>query len=379
MTTSISKFQPDYDREHPGIQLKWRLDERGFKIVDFAKRCGRPTKTISEIISGNTSITPETALQFEKVLGESAAMWLALETKYQLHRARTFEKTKTESLDAVTWVKKFPVKEMASHGFLSNKPDKSSVVDDLLRFFGVSSISAWDEYWATRVNLAWFKQQNANKVNSYGVAAWMRQGEILANSILEHGPDFTDYTESKFRSVLSEIRELTCSPWKEIQDEFIKLCASAGIVVVLIPSLPKTGLRGAAFWIRKDRPVILLSDYLKTEANIWFAFFHEAAHILLHSKKTVFLDQNDMGTSEREIEAEADRFSANALIPQTLIDNYKSNHGSLKKHVSISLIQKIALDINIDPGLLLVRLQWEKAIPVNYRITSKLRRVISFD
>jgi len=43
----------------------------------------RPYKTINEIIRNKTSITAETALQLEQVLGIPASFWLKREQRYR--------------------------------------------------------------------------------------------------------------------------------------------------------------------------------------------------------------------------------------------------------------------------------------------------------
>jgi addiction module HigA family antidote len=48
--------------------------------AELAERAGKPEKTISEIISGKAAITPETALQLERVLGVPASFWNNLES-----------------------------------------------------------------------------------------------------------------------------------------------------------------------------------------------------------------------------------------------------------------------------------------------------------
>ena len=46
---------------------------------------------------------------------------------------------------------------------------------------------------------------------------------------------------------------------------------------------------------------------------MWFSFFHEAGHIVLHGKRASFLDD---GKHEGDQEQEADRFARNLLIPE---------------------------------------------------------------
>jgi Zn-dependent peptidase ImmA (M78 family) len=64
-----------------------------------------------------------------------------------------------------------------------------------------------------------------------------------------------------------------------------ELCAGAGVAVVFVPALPKTGVSGATRWINSNKALIQLSLRYRTDDHLWFTFFHEAGHILLHGKK----------------------------------------------------------------------------------------------
>ena len=81
------QFKPDY-AVAPGSVLKERLEVQGITQAEFARRCGRSAKQISEIVAGKTRIEPKTALQFEKVLGVDASIWIGIDSIYQIHRAR---------------------------------------------------------------------------------------------------------------------------------------------------------------------------------------------------------------------------------------------------------------------------------------------------
>ena len=52
----------------PGELLAETLDSLGLKQAELARRTGRPVQAINEIVKGVKEITPETALQFERVL-----------------------------------------------------------------------------------------------------------------------------------------------------------------------------------------------------------------------------------------------------------------------------------------------------------------------
>ena len=87
MASPTDRYRPDY-AVPPGWVLAERLDVQGVGRAEFARRCGRSPKLISEIISGKAPLDPETALKFEKMLGVDASIWLGIESEYRLQLAR---------------------------------------------------------------------------------------------------------------------------------------------------------------------------------------------------------------------------------------------------------------------------------------------------
>ena len=75
MAVETNEYRPDY-AVPPGWILEERLEVQGISQAEFARRCGRSPKLISEIISGKASLEPATALQFERVLGVDANVCL---------------------------------------------------------------------------------------------------------------------------------------------------------------------------------------------------------------------------------------------------------------------------------------------------------------
>ncbi len=77
----------------PGETLEEVLEARRMSQSEFAERTGRPKKTINEIVKGKAAITPETAIQFERVLGIPSSFWMAREqnSRESLARARELE------------------------------------------------------------------------------------------------------------------------------------------------------------------------------------------------------------------------------------------------------------------------------------------------
>jgi HTH-type transcriptional regulator/antitoxin HigA len=104
------------------------------------------------------------------------------------------------------------------------------------------------------------------------------------------------YSKAEFKKAVKEIRSLTVLPPKEFEPKMRKLCCDAGVALVLVPSIPKAHVSGMARWLNPHKAVIQLSLYGKQNDRFWFTFFHEAAHILLHDKNDIFLDEWDKGT-----------------------------------------------------------------------------------
>jgi HTH-type transcriptional regulator / antitoxin HigA len=87
--TIYNQYIPDYVSP-PGETLEEILEEKGMSQVELSKRTGRPKKTINEIINGKAAITPETALQLERVLGTPASYWNNSEQQYREYLASAF-------------------------------------------------------------------------------------------------------------------------------------------------------------------------------------------------------------------------------------------------------------------------------------------------
>ena len=67
----------------PGEYLAEVLTELGLNQAELARRMGRPAQAINEIIKGEKTITPETSIQLEKVVGVPAHIWSRLESEFR--------------------------------------------------------------------------------------------------------------------------------------------------------------------------------------------------------------------------------------------------------------------------------------------------------
>ncbi len=67
----------------PGEILEEALEERHMSQAELARRMNRPLKTINEIVKGKAAITPDAAIQLERVFGVPASFWNSREAQYR--------------------------------------------------------------------------------------------------------------------------------------------------------------------------------------------------------------------------------------------------------------------------------------------------------
>ena len=340
-------YQPDY-AVPPGATLRETIDHYGISQAELAERTGRPKKTINEIIQGKAAITPETALQFERVLKVPDSFWNNLERNYQQALARHREKEELQG--HWNWLGKIPWREMAKRGWIKQRGDSVDQLKEVLSFFAVATPQAWESLWTSPQ--ASFRRSPVFQANPWAVSAWLRRGEIEAQRV-----DCDPYQKDKFKSTLQTIRNLTVHSPETFLPEMRKQCAESGVAVVFVPELARSRVSGAARWLTPEKAFIALSLRHKSDDQFWFSFFHEAAHILLHGKREIFVDDgNQEGKGMKE--AEADRFAADFLIPADELRTAQ-NIGRLTK----GSIESIALRLGIAPGIIVGRLQHDQHIP----------------
>jgi len=74
---------------HPGQVLnEVYMAEMGLNQSQLAAKCGCSPRKINEIVNGKRAVSPEFAIQLEKILGTTAEMWVRIQAEYDLWQAR---------------------------------------------------------------------------------------------------------------------------------------------------------------------------------------------------------------------------------------------------------------------------------------------------
>ena len=359
--SKTTTFSPDY-AVPPGETLQETIDALGLSQKELSERTGLADKTINQIIKGVAPITAETSLLLERVTGVTAGFWNNLEANYRERLARLQAAKDME--DQVEWVRQFSYSKMVSLKLVQPAKLPSERVEKLVNYFGVASSVEWKQTYS---ELAGAARESKKYLSDLGdLSAWLRAGEILAQRRA-----CESYDRAKFIETLQQIRGLSAMNPVEIWGQVEELCAKAGVAVVLVPPLPKTHIYGFTRWLTPQKALIQLSLRYKTDDMLWFTLFHEAAHILLHGKKDVFLECRGNRDGKED---EANQWAAETLIPSKEWSRFMSSRND---RITVFEIRSFARELGIAPSIVLGQLQHRSAVPpsMHNEIKRKLRIV----
>ncbi len=318
---------------HPGESIAEFIDTSGMSRAEFATRLGMSVQNLSRIINGKISISPDTANSLERVTGVPSTFWLNLQVIYDAYEAKSNIEQEAEANK--DWVKNFKYIELVRRGWVKATKKLSEKYQQLLDFFGVASPRSWDDLWLEPDAAP--RRSPAFASNSYLASIWLRMGE---KKVLKDNFNIETNRE-KLKNLIPQLRELTRLPQKEFIPKLKSLCQSAGVAVILTPSISGLSWVGATKWLHGKTAVIMLSDRGKYEGIFWFSFFHEVCHVLKDGKKDI-LGNDRKGKDARE--ERADAFAANVL--------YQGEEERIISAQSKSDIINIANDLGVSPGII---------------------------
>ncbi len=328
----------------PGEFLAETLRALGLSQAELARRAGRPVQVINEIVRGRKEITPETALQLERVLGVPAHIWTRLEADYRHVKARLEDQARLK--DEIVLAERYPYAAMAAYGWVARSRDSLVRVTELLKFFGVASLRH-----VPQAECAAFRRSAKVDASPESLAAWLRQGEREAHRITT-----TVFKVGHLRAILPELRRLTTRPPEAFQPRLRHFLADGGVAFAVVPHLPATGAYGATRWLGPDKALVQMSIRYRWDDIFWFSLFHEVGHLLLHERGDVFIEDR-AGRGKQETEADA--FARDLLIPPREYAAFvqRSDYRLRASVCSFARQQGIA------PSLVVGRLQHDGRIP----------------
>ena len=335
-------FRPNW-ASAPGDTIVDVLKQRDLSVIEFAQRMGQTPEDAVELIQGRTAITIAVARQLERVLGGSVEFWMSRDFQYREDAARLDDE----------WLEGLPLGDMVSFGWLKPARDRADQVATVLQFFNVPSTRLLRESYADLQEMVAFRTSPAFESPPAAVAAWLRQGEIQAETIT-----CDPWDTERFQERLSKIRSLTRNKDpKRFLPVLEKLCAEAGVAVVVVRAPAGCRASGATRFLSRGKALLMLSFRYLTDDQFWFTFFHEAGHLLLHGERGFFLEGEGRALTTEEKEASA--FAARTLIPPEFQD------ALLRLPLDGREVVRFAVRIGVAAGVVVGQMQHHKTIRHN--------------
>ncbi len=354
MTHNLATFSPNWVSQ-PGSTISDILQERKIPVRVFADQMNQPLGFINHLLEGNTLITQAIASQLTKVLGASEQFWLNRQSQYNQMLGVS------QKIDEQTWLKDIPLKEMIKWGWI---PDSEDKLTTCLEFFGVSSVTSWQEKYEREVDSVAFRTSATFESEFGALTAWLRQGERIGQSL-----GCSPWNATAFEESLEQIKPLTKDKDpKRFLPKLRKICASCGVAIAVVPTPKGCKASGATRFLTPDRALLLLSFRYRSDDHFWFTFFHEAGHLLLHEntireQTNAFLEGMPVNTLQKcakSQEEEANTFASEMLIPYHLQPRLEKLRGNTRAIISF------AHEAGISPGIVVGQMQHRRIIQRNY-------------
>lgn len=341
----------------PIVAIRVRAEQKGLLPRDLVPFFGTRSR-VSEVLSGKRPLT----LSMIRALHEGLGIPL---------EALVAEPRQPEAHDEEVEWDRFPIREMARRGWLNvarvtgrAKVSYGAAKDALSEFFGSQErLSACFGSLQKTDNV-----RSGSRVDRYSLVAWtahvLRRAERV-DPVRRFDPaDWDDETLRDLRS----LSRFEVGPRLAVQ--FLE---ERGIIVDVVPHLPRTRLDGAAMLREDGTPVIALTIRHDRLDNFWFTLFHELMHVVHHlarsgscwqNRSGIFLDDLDVVASISDIEKEADTRAREALIPERLWE------GSAVRFVVAPLtVTELAREASVSEAVVAGRVRFEKQ---NYRLLSQM-------
>ncbi|ENI9088517.1 XRE family transcriptional regulator [Listeria monocytogenes] len=337
-----------------GRVIKNYLEEYSLNQKDLASRINISEKHISNVLRGKSRLTEDLALKLESIFkGVPASYWLNYETKYREYLAREeFEdKLTNENLKKIS--ERFKFKEV----FKGLDWDLQKQAKEMLSILQISDFDNFDNVYS---KLAVDFLEDGGERES--IAIWLnlcREEIEIQNNDLSH----IKFCRDNLINNLFMFKDIANNPDITTSiNSARKLCNKLGIYIVEQEAIQNSKVRGALVNFQ-GHPAIYLSYRFRTHDYIWFALIHELAHLILHYKQNETLisyeeDYCDENISKKE-------FEANKYTRDFFIDLYDYNEFIADKHFDKEKILNFSIQQNIQPGILVARLQYDKLIPYN--------------
>lgn len=337
----------------PGVTIKEMLTDMDMSQKEFATRMEMSEKHISNLLSGNSQLTHETALKLENVIGMPAKFWNSLECVYREKIKRIEYEASVGEDESIA--RKIPYAQMASLNWVPKKTKSVDKVIELRKFFKVATLKNICELNCLGVS---YRVKTQDTANNYALAAWIQQAKNESARIETAVLDREKLIES-----IMLIREMTLQEPKEFVFNLKEILSECGITLVFLPHIRGTGAHGATFYknSKRNKVIMVLSVRGRSADKFWFSLFHEIGHIVNGDINNEY----NIETAE-QLDKNADNYARDILISKEDYKYFLENYS-----ISEATVKHFSNKIGVHPGIVVGRLQNDKII--DYSVLNHLK------
>lgn len=354
---------------HPGYYVKEYLERQNMNQAELAKRLQISEKDVSKLVNGKKNLNEKLIDNLAIALGTSRELWENLDKKYKIVKRQIEEENKIErdkliqkNMDYSFWKKLRVVKDTK---------DTSEQVKELRKFLRIVSLEVLKKdnflvQYKTAV-------KNIDDKNIINANAWVQTALNIGNIKSVESIDL-NYLKSK----LPDIRNMTVKDPQIFLPELRRIFKKSGVAFVLLPNLKNSGINGAVKWLGDDKVLLAMNNRRKYADTFWFALFHEIKHVFQQKKGHIIISGDNESVLNSKIdmlklENEADKFAQEILIPSEEYNSFLK-----KEDFSSDSIEEFSRKINIQPGIVVGRLQRDKYIDYGSSLNKlKIKYIIS--
>lgn len=324
--------------------LKSKLKSTGLSKTHFERLSGIQRKSLDAILKKSSKQTDIVNLL---KLGEF--LELNLEELLILHfKDRPTEEIKElqNSMDITYINKNFDLKTLASLDFIKIDDSVEDLTKRICEFFEIDSIYDYEQ----ELNDALYsktKRTFSDKMKDFWIKSSYKYFELIDNP--------NEYSRERLIDLIPKIKPYTQYVEKGLLTIFQALF-NVGVTVVFQPSLPKTQIRGATFFIN-NKPCVVITDFNKNYATIWFALIHELNHVLF--------DLDTIENTKFHLSGEPDLFllqedKANEFASEYLLSSEKMRY--IEKLINNPLVvRRFAKECQVHPCIIYSQYQWRQS------------------
>lgn len=284
------------------------LEYNNITNKEFANRINITPKHLIDILSGERDISSQIITNISLVTNIPIDYIYKIESNYKFEQ-NIKEYLEKENLTETKYLNKYEYKYLIKENYLNfiDSEDKMEIIKDILKFLRVPNPEKVYEIDKT----AYYKSKNDKP-------------ELLLLWLEKCYRETLNQTVDKYKNenIDNLINYIFLCAKKEVfnEQELIQEFNKNGVFLVICDDIPGSKIRGA-FKVHRGIPAIYITHKHNRLADIYFALFHELAHLKSDFNKAQATSLISFDEIIDDSEIKADKQAYNWMIPS---DYYKN-------------------------------------------------------